>query len=82
MFFLYQAVAHCCLLLCKTFDRCIVDNSLSALILLMANIQTNFDDNDLEVNLLQALNCKYLESGEIFIGNVIFDKPHGPGELE
>jgi hypothetical protein len=48
----------------------------------MANIQTNFDDNDLEVNLLQALNCKYLESGEIFIGNVIFDKPHGPGELE
>ena len=59
-----------------------MDNSLSALILFMADIKISFDDNDLDMNLLQALNCKYLESGEIFIGNVIFDKPHGPGELK
>jgi hypothetical protein len=48
----------------------------------MTQIETNFNGIDMDLRLLQALSCQHLESGVIFIGNVIFDKPHGPGELK
>ena len=45
----------------------------------MTQIETNIIDKDIDLSVLHALSCQCLESGDVFIGNVIFDKPHGPG---